>query len=218
MPQQSPMIVIDENEVQRAVVHEAAPGADGEAQVLVRFNDGEQVILPKRFLIPQSDGRYRLARDVEKLLNSPAGSRQNSSARSLEGQSETGEIVLPIVDEFINVDKRTIETGRVELRKTIQERVEVVDQPIFSEEVEIERVAVNRPIDKAVTSRYEGETLIIPLVEEVLVVEKRLVLREEIRVRKLRTEMHEPQEVHLRSEQVEVVRKGASGRVSQDGT
>jgi uncharacterized protein (TIGR02271 family) len=217
MPQQSPLIVIDDNEVQRAIAHEAAPTADGEAQVLVRFNDGEQVILPKRFLVRQADGRYRLSRDVEQILNSSAGSRQSSSVRSLEGQSETGEIVLPVFDEFINVEKRVIETGRVELRKTVQERVEVVDQPIFSEEVEIERVAVNRPIDEVVPSRYEGETLIIPLVEEVLVVEKRLVLREEIHVRKLRTEMSEPQEVNLRSEQVEVVRKSASDKVSQDG-
>lgn len=216
MPQQPSMIIIDANAVQRAVAQEAAVSADGEAQVRVRFNDGEQVILPKRFLIPQADGRYRLAGDVEKLLDSSAGSRQSSSVRSLGEQSATGEVVIPVTDEFINVEKRAIETGRVELRKTVQERVEVVDQPLFSEEVEIERVAINRPLDEAVSSRYEGETLIIPLVEEVLVVQKRLVLREEIHVRKLRTEMHEPQEVHLRTEQVEVVRKPGSTRVSQD--
>jgi stress response protein YsnF len=74
------------------------------------------------------------------------------------------------------------------------------------EEVEIERVAVNRVIDEAVPVRYEGDTTIISLLEEVLVVEKRLVLREEIHIKKLRKEVHNPQEVLLREEQVEIVR------------
>jgi uncharacterized protein (TIGR02271 family) len=140
------------------------------------------------------------------------------ASEALGGLVEEGDIVIPIADEFVNVETRVIETGRVELRKTVQERVEVVDQPLFSEEVEIERVAINRPLAESVSSRYEGETLIIPLVEEVLVVQKRLVLREEIHIRKLRKEVHEPQEVHLRTEQVEVVRKPAADAILQDET
>jgi stress response protein YsnF len=82
----------------------------------------------------------------------------------------------------------------------------VVDQPLQTEQVEIERVAVNRMIDEPMSIRHEGDTMIIPLLEEVLVVEKRLVLREEVHIKKLKSVVHDPQEVHLREERVEIVR------------
>jgi stress response protein YsnF len=87
------------------------------------------------------------------------------------------------------------------------------------EEVEVERVAINRVIDEAVPIRYEGDTTIIPLLEEILVIEKRLVLREEIHIKKTRREVHNPQEVLLRDEQVEIVRKAGNGHHNrQDAT
>jgi len=48
----------------------------------------------------------------------------------------------------------------------------------------------------------------------VLVVQKQLVLREEIRVKKVRKELHEPHEVRLRSEVVNVVRLPEAGEVT----
>jgi stress response protein YsnF len=54
--------------------------------------------------------------------------------------------------------------------------------------------------------------MIISLLEEVLVVEKRLLLREEVHIKKLRKEVHEPQEVLLREERVEIARKPGSGQ------
>ena len=49
--------------------------------------------------------------------------------------------------------------------------------------------------------RQEGDTLIVPVLEEVLVVEKRLLLKEEVRITRTRTEVHSPQAVTLRSEE-----------------
>ena len=54
--------------------------------------------------------------------------------------------------------------------------------------------------------REENGTTIISVVEEVLVVEKRWMLREEIHIRKRRTETHQPQQITLRSEDVQVER------------
>ena len=94
-------------------------------------------------------------------------------------------------------------------------RVEQIDEPLTTEEVVVERVPVNRPVDEAPTIRHEGDTLVIPLLEEVLVVEKRLVLREEVHVRKVHKEVHSPQEVSLRSEEIEITRQPvSSGPVS----
>lgn len=66
-------------------------------------------------------------------------------------------------------------------------------------------------VSEAAPVRYEGDTMIIPLYEEVLVVSKQLVLVEEVRIRTQRSERHEPQPVTLRREEVSVERRGAEG-------
>ena len=77
-------------------------------------------------------------------------------------------------------------------------------------EVEIERVAIDRQIDTAPEIRNEGETMIIPIVEERLVVEKRLFLREEIHVHRRRIVTQFRQNVTLRSQEVIVERRDAA--------
>jgi uncharacterized protein (TIGR02271 family) len=222
------MIVVDQNGVQCAVATEATAAGNGSAQVLVRWQSGEQALLPKELLQRQADGRYQLAYSMQRLLAEyssivPANSqRADSQVTSSSGVGDYGvsnaateqELVVPIVEEQVVVETRTVETGRIQIQKTIQERVEVIDQPLFEEEVQIERVAINRPITEAVTPHYEGDTLIIPLVEEVLVVQKQLVLREEVHIKKVRKELHEPQEVRLRTEAVNVVRAPEAGPAS----
>jgi len=222
------MIVVDQNGVQCAVATEATAAGNGSAQVLVRWQSGEQVLLPKDLLQRQADGRYRLAHSMQRLLAEyssivPANSQSSDSqvrSSSGVGDYEVGsagteqELVVPIVEEQVVVETRTVETGRIQVQKTVQERVEVVDQPLFEEEVQIERVSINRPITEAVAPHYEGDTLIIPLVEEVLVVQKQLVLREEVHIKKVRKEFHEPQEIRLRTEAVNVVRAPEAGTAS----
>jgi len=118
-------------------------------------------------------------------------------------------IVIPIVAEQLNVEKKEIETGRVRIVKHIREREELVDEPLFQEDVTIERVAVNRIVDEAPPTRRDGDTLIIPLLEEVLSVEKRLLFREELRVSRRRTETHQPQWAPLRKEEATIEYGGA---------
>ena len=103
--------------------------------------------------------------------------------------------------------KRRVETGRgVRVRKTVQERQAVVDEPLAKDEVRVERVKVDRTVEAPVEVRYEGDTMIVPVLEEVLVVQKRLVLKEEIRITRRRSATHAPQRVTLRSEQAQVER------------
>jgi len=223
MAQRPPMIVVDQNGVQCAVATEAAATGNGSAQVLVRWQSGEQALLPQELLQRQEDGRFRLAYSMQRLLaeysstvpaNSAFDNSQITSIRGVGNIATEPDLVVPIVEEQIAVETRTVETGRVQIQKSVQERVEVVDQPLFEEEVQIERVPLNRPITEAVAPYYDQDTLIIPVVEEVLVVQKQLVLREEIRVKKVRKELHEPHEVRLRSEVVNVVRLPEAGEVT----
>jgi len=115
--------------------------------------------------------------------------------------------VIPVVREELDVGKRRVETGRgVRVHKTVQERQAVVDEPLAKDEVRVERVKVERTVEAPVDVRYEGDTMIIPVLEEVLVVQKRLVLKEEIRVTRRRSETRAPQRVTLRSEDAEIER------------
>jgi uncharacterized protein (TIGR02271 family) len=125
-------------------------------------------------------------------------------------------VVIPVVEEHLTVHTEVRESGIVEIQKRTHERTETVDVPLHSEEVAIERVPVNRFVTEPVEVRHEGETMIIPLLEEVLVVEKRLLLREEVHVTRKKSVVNNPQEVQLRSEEVEIVRKPAATRGTEE--
>jgi stress response protein YsnF len=117
--------------------------------------------------------------------------------------------VIPIVEEQAQLHKRVV-TNKVRVTKTAHVKQAVADEPLRRETVDVERVAVNRVIDAPVEIRHEGDTVIVPVMEEVLVVEKRLVLREEVRLTTRRTEHRQPQTVDLRYEQVSVERVPAT--------
>ena len=114
--------------------------------------------------------------------------------------------VIPIIQEQATVKKRVVETGRVHIRKQLREYEELVDIPHVQEEVRVERVPVNEFVEDAPKVRTEGETTIIPVLEERYVVEKRLYLVEELRLTKERKESHRPEKVRVLKEEVEVKR------------
>ena len=114
--------------------------------------------------------------------------------------------VVPVIEEELKVGKRMVESGRVQISKKIEAREQVVDQPLLHDEVEVERVAINKPIDRIVEPRTVGNTLIIPVMEEVLVVERRLMLKEELHVRRRQIQTRSRQRVTLRAERAEIKR------------
>jgi uncharacterized protein (TIGR02271 family) len=95
---------------------------------------------------------------------------------------------IPLVEERLSVAKRQVESGRVRVRVTVEERAETITEQLARDDVEIERVPRGERLSEMPHVRLEGSTTIIPVVEEVLVVEKALVLVEEIHVRR-RTEV-----------------------------
>jgi uncharacterized protein (TIGR02271 family) len=124
----------------------------------------------------------------------------------------TGEeyAAIPLVEERLSIGKRSFEAGRVRVRVTVDERQETVTEPLARDDVQVERVPRNERLTEMPHVRLEGSTTIIPVVEEVLVVEKALVLVEEIHVRRrTETEMVEIPTT-LRSERATIERDGAS--------
>ncbi len=115
---------------------------------------------------------------------------------------------IPLVEERLDVSKRQVETGRLRIQVTVEERHEDVAVDLAQEEIEIERVPVNKAVSHLPSVRLEGTTTIIPVVEEVMVVEKRLMLVEEIHVRRKSTSETRRVPVTLKSEQVRIDRSG----------
>jgi uncharacterized protein (TIGR02271 family) len=117
------------------------------------------------------------------------------------------EKVVPLAREELEVGKRSVERGRIRVRKTVRSREELVEQPLQHDEITVERVAVNREVDAPPQPRYERDALVIPVIEEVLVTRKQLVLKEEIYIRRRSVESVHQERVTLRSEDVEVERQ-----------
>ncbi len=123
--------------------------------------------------------------------------------------SETVE-VIPVVEETLRVEKREYESGRVLVHKTVTERDEVAEVLLRQQDLIVERVPVGRAVSEAPQTRQDGDTLIVPILEEVVVVEKRLFLKEELHIRKHSTERTEQHKVRLRTEHVEIEQTGRS--------
>lgn len=93
--------------------------------------------------------------------------------------------MIPLVEETPVVSVRQTTTGRVRVSTTTETFTEVVRQDLQGMRADIRRVRVDRmlaPGDAVPEPRTEGEVMIIPILEEVIVVEKRLVLREELHI------------------------------------
>ena len=108
--------------------------------------------------------------------------------------------------EEVSFDRETVETGRVRVRVVTREHDETVEIPLTRETVEVERVAIGREIDAMPAPRQEGDTLVMPVVEEVVVTLRKLVLKEELRLRRVRTTEQHRETVTLRRQEAIVER------------
>ncbi|MBP2298119.1 YsnF/AvaK domain-containing protein [Azospirillum picis] len=121
-------------------------------------------------------------------------------------ETDKPEAVVPLRDETVSVEKQRVERSRVRVSTRVAERETLVRETLEHEEALVTRVPVGREIDAYPGIRQEGDVTVIPLVEEILVVERRLVLREELHIRKSRRTVDVEQPVILRSEQAAVER------------
>ncbi|MGJ7917259.1 DUF2382 domain-containing protein [Massilia sp. LXY-6] len=114
---------------------------------------------------------------------------------------------VPVVREEVEVEKQVVDTGRgVRIHKTVAEHPCHIDERLLRDDVEVSHVPVDRivPLDAAPATRYEGDTLVVPILEEVLVVERRVRIKEELRITRTRREERHAETVMLKSEQVSV--------------
>ena len=138
-------------------------------------------------------------------------------------QAPLGEVVIPLAEEAVSVSKREVETGRVQVALTTETETVIARETLRGRRVEVERVPVGRTLaegEAAPVAHEEGDTLVIPVSEEVAVVVKRLVLREEVRLRFVPTEQPFAEAVEVRRQRaaVDVRRRQATVERVPPGT
>jgi stress response protein YsnF len=111
---------------------------------------------------------------------------------------------IPVIEEVATISKRTVTTGVTTVEKQVESRDYQVTETLESQQASVERIAMNTVVDAANPPQVrvvDGVT-IIPVLEEILVVEKRLVLKEARHIRRHVEPVHSSQEFTLRTETV----------------
>jgi len=158
--------------------------------LLLGRGDGSQISLPFTDLTWKGAGTWMLTDTVR-------------DARGL---------VIPVVEERLEVARERVETGRVRISKSVEAREVVVDDPLKRETVRVEHVPINQVVTGEVPRvREEGDITVIPILEERIVTRTELVLVEEVRIHRDHSQYRDPQRVTLRKEVVAVERFGEDG-------
>lgn len=199
------MTVIDREGAQATILErvrrEDAPTLRGVStqtspeEVLLRLPSGLRFWVPSDLLEMGEDGNYHVSFRFTRLAGEVA---PDEYAEEIGGEWE--------------VVERDEAAGRVRLTRIVRQREEVIDEPLLQDEVSVRRVPVGRTVDGPLESRYEGDTLVIPVMREELAVERRWVLVEELHVTRRRGEERRPEHVRVESRDVRVQRRSSDGR------
>jgi uncharacterized protein (TIGR02271 family) len=218
--------VVREDGVRGKVVDSIAATDKDKLKLVVEFSDGVRVAVPEKALSIQADGTYRLVVGAQNLFAASTSRTadvqsvaQEVSGLSVEDYETTeGDMVIPVIEEEAIIEKELIVRGAVRAHKRVETFEKLIDAMTTSEEVIVERIEVNTLLDDDIAPhvREEEGVLIIPVYEEILVVEKRLLLREEVRLSKRLTTHNVPQKITLRREVVDIERVDAEGNVVSD--
>jgi len=140
----------------------------------------------------------------------------------VEHSSPSADPVLPLSEETASIEKTSRVSARVRVRTRTETIEQVVPASLESERAEVTRVPVGREVDAVPEVRTEGDVVIVPIVEEVLVIEKRLVLKDELHIRKTRTSERVEVPVPVRRQRAVIertaVEEAGAGRPATNAT
>ena len=157
-------------------------------------------------------------------MSDPAASPPKPSQTLDVGAAEVavGEsVTLPLIEETARFEKRMVETGRVRVSTRTETVDQVLRESLRSDTVEVIRMPVDRTLSEGEVPpavREEDGVTIIPVLEEILVVEKRLVLKEELHIRRTTADEDVEVPVTLRKQRAVVERLSADGQTADTAT
>jgi len=135
-----------------------------------------------------------------------------SEAGSAGGGVSPAAKTLPVLEETAVLTKEVVATGRVRVSTQTRQVEETAAATLAGESVEVARVPIGKPVEGDLPqTRTEGDTTIVPVFEEVLVVEKRLMLKEELHIRRRATQERVEVPVQLRKQEAVVERIDDAG-------
>lgn len=175
--------------------------------VLVQPRSGQLIWLMVRhdhdlYMVPADSIVEVVGRNRVRLAGSEDDTLARANAVASAGDEQT--VRVPIHEERLHVSTQTVDLGEVRLHRHVDREPEIVTRAVERDELVVERVKLDRLIDAPVSTREEDGWLVVPIMEEVLVVTKQLVLTEEVRIGTRR--VVEEQEVYeeLRRERIEI--------------
>ncbi len=173
--------------------------------------------------------RDRLDRDRPDRDHPASSDRAGMNARDARGArgsrdarggdvADEDEMRVQRSEEELRVGTREHEAGNVNVRKRVRTEREQVRVPRKREEVHVERVSVDGR-ERASEDEIGDDEIRVPVIEEEIVVEKRPVVKEELRIRKDVVEDEEIVEEDVRKEEVEIDDEttGRGGRPGETG-
>ncbi|MGN6542370.1 MAG: YsnF/AvaK domain-containing protein [Ginsengibacter sp.] len=135
-------------------------------------------------------------------------SEENKQRGEDEHRSQEETKVIPVIEEVLKVDKKLVETGRIHVRKEIDEEEKQIEIPLMNESYEVERVKVKDQIfDQVPSIRHEGDVIVIPVIKEVAEIKIRYEVTEEIHLKKNKTITPHTEQVTLKKEKVIIQRE-----------
>lgn len=118
---------------------------------------------------------------------------------------------IPIVEEEALIRKRLVDVERVTVRTSADTERLTVQEDLYREDVDVTRVPIEREVAETPAVRVEGDVTIVPIVEERLVLSKRLFLVEELHLRRSGSVQRVDVPVDLRRTRVDIDRADGSG-------
>jgi len=191
----------------RGLLLDALP-RDPDQPVRIQIGETRVLEVPAGLLTMRSDGSYSVPfspEDVDRMVSD--GPRAEPVT-----QVKRQETVIPVVAEELDVQRRAVQTGGIRVHRRVLEHEEEIDMPLMREDVQVRRVLLDREVEGPLPIRKEGETIVIPVVEEVLVISRRYRLKEEVYVTKTTREERHQERVAVRRQEADIQEFGADGR------
>ncbi|MBV9304035.1 MAG: DUF2382 domain-containing protein [Acidobacteriaceae bacterium] len=126
-------------------------------------------------------------------------------------------VVIPVIGEELHADAVPVETGGVRITKHVKGHEEILEQELRKGRVEIKRIKTDRVVDGPQPVRRVGNKLIIPVVSEVLHVEKRWVVTEEIHLTQIEERETVREKVMVNREEAQIERLDKEGNAVSTG-
>jgi stress response protein YsnF len=115
------------------------------------------------------------------------------------------ELIIPLVSEELRIEKRDTSTGKVRVQTVVETVDELACTTIVEDSLDVQRVPIGKVVDEPPGVRTEGDVTIIPVLKETMIVEKRLMLVEEVHIRRTRSSREVEMPVTLRQQKAVIV-------------